>query len=226
VIATKFGWGQGPGDGAAHGSPNVIRSSLDASLRRLRTDRVDIYYYHRPDGITPIGETLGALGDLVREGLVRLAACSNVGVPDLVEAEAATNGGRFSAVQNTFNLLDQEARNSVLPWSRSHGLGFVPSRPLAQGLLTGKYREGEPLPPSSRLQSRPEEATRARLARVEQLEAHAAAHGRTLLELAIGALVAEDGVSSLIAGAMTVEQVRANAEAGANALSADELAGL
>jgi aryl-alcohol dehydrogenase-like predicted oxidoreductase len=93
VIATKFGWGQGPGDGAAHGFPDAIRSSLDASLRRLRTDRVDIYYYHRPDGITPIEETLGALGDLVREGLVRLAACSNVGVPDLVEADAATTRG-------------------------------------------------------------------------------------------------------------------------------------
>ncbi len=226
VIATKFGWGDGPGDETAHGSPSAVRTSLEGSLRRLRTDRIDIYYYHRPDGITPLEDTLGALAELVDEGIIGLAACSNVDVALLSEAQSANAGGRLSAVQNEYNLLDHDAYDSILPWCRLHGIGFIPSRPLAQGLLTGKYRRNEPPPTDSRLQNRPLELTNERLAQVERLDAFAKGHGKTLLEVAIGALVSEAAVSSVIAGAMTADQVRANADAGETGLSAEELATL
>jgi aryl-alcohol dehydrogenase-like predicted oxidoreductase len=215
VIATKFGHDVGLG-GEPRGTRSYLRRALEASLERLRTDRVDLYYYHRPDGVTPIAETLDALWELVHEGRVRAVGCSNLNATQLREAaDFARISGRpqIAALQNRYNLLEREAEEEILPLCRELGIGFVPYFPLASGLLTGKYRPGEPPPAGSRLESRPEARSAERLERVEALEAFAAKRGRTLLELGIGALASQPEVASVIAGATTPEQVRANAGA-------------
>jgi aryl-alcohol dehydrogenase-like predicted oxidoreductase len=209
VLATKFGFaGGGPG---APGSRDFIRRSLDASLERLRTDYVDLYYYHRPDGVTPMAETIGALAELVEEGRVRAIGISNVTVEQLDEAVRA---GSVAAVQNEYSLLDRTVEADVLPRCRELGVGFVPYFPLASGLLTGKYRRGEAPPPGSRLEGRPERLTDEVSDRIEALEERARAYGRPLLGLAIAALASEPGVASVIAGATNPAQVRENAAAG------------
>jgi aryl-alcohol dehydrogenase-like predicted oxidoreductase len=220
VVATKFGWGDGPGDGIAHGAPQAVRASLEASLDRLGTDWIDVYYYHRPDGITPLEETLGALAELVEGGKIRAAGCSN-----LDRAALALTGERpgFSLLQNEFSLINRDARNDALPWCRAHEVGFVPFRPLAQGLLTGKYLGLGAPPAGSRLHDRPHELSAERSRTVEALRDHAHARGWTLLELAIGALVSEPGVASMLVGAMTPEQVEANVAAGKVRLTPTEL---
>ena len=217
VLATKFGFGGG--GSAAPGSREFIRGSLDESLERLRTDYVDLYYYHRPDGVTPMTETIGALTELVEEGRVRAIGISNVTVEQLDEAVRA---GAVAAVQNEYSLLDRTVEAEVLPRCRELGVGFVPYFPLASGLLTGKYRRREPAPPGTRLEGRPERLTDEAFGRIEALEAHARTHGRTLLELAIAALASESGVASVIAGATSPEQVRENAGAADWELGADE----
>jgi aryl-alcohol dehydrogenase-like predicted oxidoreductase len=214
VIATKFGWRRKAG-----GSPDYVRRAIDASLERLRTDYVDLYYYHRPDGVTPIAETVAALTELVEEGKVRHIGVSNV---DASQLEEAARTARVAAVQNEYSLLHREPERDVLPLCRELGIGFVPYFPLASGLLTGKYRKGEPAPPGSRLEGRDDRLTDEVLERVERLERFAAERGHTLLELAISALASEPGVLSVIAGATTPEQVRANAAAAGWELSADE----
>jgi aryl-alcohol dehydrogenase-like predicted oxidoreductase len=209
VLATKFGFaGGGPG---APGSRDFIRGSLDASLERLRTDYVDVYYYHRPDGVTPIAETIGALAELVEEGRVRAIGISNVTVEQLDDAVQA---GSVAAVQNEYSLLDRTVEADVLPRCHELGVGFIPYFPLASGRLTGKYRRGEAPPPGSRLEGRPERLTDEAFVRIEALEERARAYGRPLLELAIAALASEPGVASVIAGATSPEQVRENAAAG------------
>jgi aryl-alcohol dehydrogenase-like predicted oxidoreductase len=209
LLATKFGFaGGGPG---APGSRDFIRRSLDASLERLRTDYVDLYYYHRPDGVTPMAETIGALAELVEEGRVRAIGISNVTVEQLDEAVQA---GSVAAVQNEYSLLDRTVEADVLPRCRELGVGFVPYFPLASGLLTGKYRRGEAPPPGSRLEGRPERLTDEVSDRIEALEERARAYGRPLLGLAIAALASEPGVASVIAGATNPAQVRENAAAG------------
>ena len=154
VLATKFGndMGEGPNGSAAY-----VRKAIRASLERLRTDRVDLYYYHRPDGVTPVDETLGAMQELVGEGHVRAIGCSNFDVALLTEAEelaGADGGPRFEAVQNEYSLLRRAAEKEVLPLARELGVGFVPYFPLASGLLTGKYRRGVPRPTGTRLEGR------------------------------------------------------------------------
>jgi aryl-alcohol dehydrogenase-like predicted oxidoreductase len=213
VIATKFGWGDGPGDGVAHGARDAVRRSVEQSLRRLGRDRIDLLYYHRPDGITPLRETVAAMGELVEEGVVRATGCSNVDVADLEHALAVAPPDRLAAVQNEYSVIRREAAATVIPWCLEHDVGFVPSRPLAQGLLTGKYRRGEPLPPGSRLAGRPTAGIEEALERAERVAAFAAARGRTVLELAIGGLASTPGVASVIAGAMTAAQVAANVDA-------------
>jgi aryl-alcohol dehydrogenase-like predicted oxidoreductase len=217
VLATKFGFGGG--GPAAAGSREFIRRSLAASLERLRTDYVDLYYYHRPDGVTPMAETIGALTELVEEGRVRAVGISNVMVEQLDEAVQA---GAVAAVQNEYSLLDRTVEADVLPRCRELGVGFVPYFPLASGLLTGKYRRGEPAPAGTRLEGRPERLTDAAFDRIESLDERARAHGHTLLELAIAALASEPGVASVIAGATSLEQVRENAAAADWELGAGE----
>ena len=224
VLATKFGHDMGDG---FNGSGEYAGRALRASLERLRMDHVDLFYYHRPDGVTPLAETLGAMQELVAEGLTRAIGCSNFSAEQLAEADelAKANGGpRFVAVQNQYSLLEREAEDDVLPAAQRLNVGFVPYFPLASGLLTGKYRRGEPRPQGTRLEGR--EIDDATFDRLEALEAFTLERGRSLLELAIAALASQPGVPSVIAGATSAEQVRQNAAAADWQLSADELADL
>jgi len=223
VLATKFGWGGERGDG----SPAAVRKAIDGSLARLRTDHVDLYYLHKADPSTPIAETLGALDDLVRAGKVRALGCSNFSAEQLAEADrvAREQGtARFSVLQNHYSLLERGDDADVLPLCRELGVAYVPYFPLASGLLTGKYRRGEPAPEGTRLAGR--EIEDERLAHVEELTAFAEERGRTILELAISALASTPGMGSVIAGATKPDQVRANAAAAGWLLTADELAAL
>jgi aryl-alcohol dehydrogenase-like predicted oxidoreductase len=215
VVATKFGWVQGSG-GPASGSRESIRSAIEGSLRRLGIDSVDLYQYHRPDGITPIEETLGALNELVAEGKVRFIGSSNLSPLQIAEAaEVARERGweRFVSAQNEYSLLEREAERELLPVCEQLGIGFIPYFPLANGLLTGKYRRGEPPPSGSRLAGRVIDAEDESWDRIEALEAFARERGLELLDIAIGGLAAEVAVASVIAGATSPEQVRANAAA-------------
>jgi aryl-alcohol dehydrogenase-like predicted oxidoreductase len=228
VLATKFGWDVGLGGDDLRGSRSYLRRAIDASLERLRTDHVDLYYYHRPDGVTPLAETLEAMHELVDEGKTRAIGCSNLSAAQLREADAfARSAGKpqIAALQNRYSLLERAAEAEILPLCREYGIGFVPYSPLASGLLTGKYRRGEPPPAGSRLENRPEARAHERLERIEALEAFATEHGHTLLELAIGGLASQPGVASVIAGATTPEQVHVNAAASWE-LTAVELAAL
>jgi aryl-alcohol dehydrogenase-like predicted oxidoreductase len=201
VLATKFGMDMGTGD-TARGSREYIRRAVEDSLRRLQTDVIDLYWYHRHDGVTPIAETLDALHELVVAGTVRAIGCSNFDGAMLREAEAAAreNGlTRFTAVQNEYSLIKRtEAERDALPVCRELDIGFVPYFPLASGLLTGKYRPGEAAPAGTRLAERDSVATDAQFALVGALEQYAADHEVTLLDVAIGALLARDGVASVI----------------------------
>ncbi len=222
VLATKFGVTTA---GEPGGSRAYARRALEASLGRLRTDRVDLFYYHEPDGVTPLSETLGALAELADEGKIRAFGVSNLDAAQLREA-AAFGDPRLAALQNEYSLLERGAERELLPLSREHGIGFVPYFPLARGLLSGKFRRGEPPPPGTRLAGRPELLTDAAFDRLEALAAFAGDRGHTLLELAIAALASQPGVASVIAGAMSAEQVRANAAAAEWELGAEELEAL
>jgi aryl-alcohol dehydrogenase-like predicted oxidoreductase len=220
VLATKFGHGDPRG-----GSRSRVLEAIDASLERLRTDHVDLYYYHRPDGVTPLADTLGAMHELVTAGKVRYLGVSNFSAEQLREADVAarTNGSPLVALQNEYNVLRRDAERDTLPLCRELGIGFVPYFPLASGVLSGKYRRGEPDPPGSRLEGRVPRNVFDRIAPLEEL---ARRHGRSLLELAIAALASQRGVASVIAGATSAGQVRANAAAGDWELSEDDLAEL
>ena len=224
VIATKFGSrmeGQGSGASAAY-----VRQACEASLRRLGTDHIDLYQLHRPDPQVPIAETLGALDELVRAGKVREIGCSNFSAEQIREAEAAQAGGaRFVSVQNEYSLLKRDAERDVLPECERAGIMFLPYFPLASGLLTGKYRRGQPAPSGSRLAGggRADQLSDQNLAIVEELIQFAEARGHTILELAVSWLLARPVVASVIAGATKPEQVHANAAAGQWRLTADEL---
>jgi aryl-alcohol dehydrogenase-like predicted oxidoreductase len=231
VLATKFGhqkadMGYGPAAGAKGGRAYIQRAVTE-SLRRLRTDYIDLYQLHTPDPVTPVEETLAALHELVWQGKVRYIGHSNFSGWQLADAaHLAAIGGRtpFISAQNQWSLLERGAEAEVVPAARHFGLGVLPYFPLANGLLTGKVRRGQPIPAGSRLAGRPGYVTDEKLARVEALIAWAQAHGVTVLETAIGALAAQPGCSSVIAGAMTPEQVKANAAASEWIPSAEELA--
>jgi len=234
VIATKFGSDVRGGNGAdfgARGSRRYIRRAVERSLRRLRTDWIDLYQIHRPDPETPIDETLSALDDLVHEGKVLYIGHSNFTAWALADADwvARTRGyERFVSAQNEYSLVKRAAEADVLPACEHYGLGFLPYFPLASGLLTGKSRRGEPVPEGSRYHvwGMGRQLTDERFDLVEKLEAYAAEHGVTVVDVAIGALAAQPAVSSVIAGATTPEQVRANAAAVRWQPSADDLAAL
>ena len=220
VLATKFGWGSDRGVGSAE----YVRKAIDGSLARLHTDHVDLYYLHKPDPVTPIAETLGALDELASSGKVRAIGCSNFSVEQLAEADrvARENGmTRFTVLQNQYSLLERGDDVDVLPLCRELGIAYIPYFPLASGLLTGKYRRGEPAPEGTRLHGR--EIDDAWLARVEGLGRFADERGHALLDLAISALASTPGIGSIIAGATKPEQVRANAAAASWHLDSDDL---
>jgi len=210
VLATKFGhqnadMGYGPAAGAKGGRA-YIRRAVTESLRRLRTDHIDLYQLHTPDPVTPVEETIAALHELVAEGKVRYLGHSNFSGWQLADAAhlAARNGHTpFISAQNHWSLLERQAESEVVPAAGHFGLGVLPYFPLANGLLTGKVRQGQPIPAGTRLAARQGYVTEEKLAKVEALITWARAHGVTLLETAIGALAAQPGCSSVIAGAMS-----------------------
>ncbi len=235
VVATKFG---SPVAGRPAGaSPAYVRRAVEDSLRRLGTDRIDLYQLHRPDPGVPIAETLGVLGELVAEGKVREVGCSNF---DAEQLDGAARGGaargglapaaggiRLASVQNHYSLLHREPEPAVLEACARLEMAFLPFFPLANGLLTGKYRRGEPAPAGTRLGNNPDRAARLmseqNLARVEALSGVAESAGLSLLELAFAWLLRHDVVASVIAGATRPEQVRANVATAEVELSADVL---
>jgi aryl-alcohol dehydrogenase-like predicted oxidoreductase len=233
VLATKFGhqdfdMGYGPAAGAKGGRA-YIRRAVERSLRRLRTDYLDLYQIHTPDPVTPAAETLAALGELVAEGKVRYLGNSNFTgwqIADAAHVARAAGAVPFISAQNHWSLLERGAEAEVVPAARHFGLGVLPYFPLANGLLTGKVRKGQAPPPGSRLAGRPGYLTEFKLDRVEALISWAAEHGLTVLEVAIGALAAQPGCASVIAGATSPEQVKANAAAADWIPSAADLAGL
>jgi aryl-alcohol dehydrogenase-like predicted oxidoreductase len=233
VVATKFGSGLGGGKPGG-GRPGYARQMVEGSLRRLRTDRIDLYQMHQPDASTPIADTLGALGELVGEGKVREIGSSNFTAEQIREAERAIRPGapRFVSVQNELNVLERDDDDlKGLREAEALGLAYLPYFPLASGRLTGKYRRGEPVPDGSRLAGwsehvRAELLSDATFDRIDALTRFADERGHTLLELAFAWLLAQRPVASVIAGATTAEQIRANVGASAWRLGGQELAAL
>jgi aryl-alcohol dehydrogenase-like predicted oxidoreductase len=228
IIASKFGNEmEGQGGGA---QPEYIRKAFDASARRLKTDYIDLYQQHIPDPDVPIAETLGALDDLVKAGKVREIGCSRFSAQQIREAHAASaarpGSARFVSVQNEYSLLHREPEDEVLAECDRQGLAFLPFYPLKSGLLTGKYRKGEPIPPDTRVakfERYRNLLTEENLDKVEALIDFAESRGHTLLELAFSWLLAHSVVASVIAGATSAQQVRGNAAAAGWKLTADDL---
>ncbi|MGA2601768.1 MAG: aldo/keto reductase [Bryobacteraceae bacterium] len=226
TVATKFGMKiEGQGQGAR---PDYVRTAAEASLKRLGTDHIDLYQLHRPDPSTPIEDTLGALKELVDAGKVREIGCSNFDLEQLREAEKAGKkvGVRFVSVQNQYSLFHRDDEKEVLPECERTGLAYLPYFPLANGLLTGKYRQGQPLPQGSRAQDGfgPKVFTEENLAKVEALIRFAESKKHSLLELAFAWLLSRKVVASAIAGAKSQEQVQANAAAAGWHLTPGDLA--
>jgi aryl-alcohol dehydrogenase-like predicted oxidoreductase len=231
VLATKFGGVAMMRKSGEHwGSRDYITKCVEASLQRLRTEWFDLYQMHYHDPTTPIEETLAALDDLVRQGKVRAVGCSNFSGAQIAEAEAKAKEhhlARFVTAQNEWSLLKREGERDAIPACEQHGLGQLPYFPLASGLLTGKYHRGEAFAAGSRLATLKffqGWATDENFTKIEALQAFAKKRGHTLLELAFSWLAAQPCVVSVIAGATTPEQVRANAAAANWQLSAAELA--
>ncbi|PYM01934.1 MAG: aldo/keto reductase [Verrucomicrobia bacterium] len=226
ILATKFGMEMEKGQQGA--SPQYIGEAIEASLRRLRTDRIDLYQLHQPDPKTPVADTLAALDQLVRAGKVREIGCSNFSVAQIREAaDAAKGGAHFVSVQNEFSLFHRESeKNGVLAECEARGMAFLPYFPLASGLLTGKYRKGQKPPEGSRAADAwgPKVFTEKNLAIVESLIKFAETRNHTILELAFAWLLSHKPVASVIAGASKPEQVRANTKAANWQLTSDDFA--
>jgi aryl-alcohol dehydrogenase-like predicted oxidoreductase len=229
VIATKFG---ARVDDERHGaSAAYVARAVEDSLRRLDTDRIDLYQLHVPDSQVPIEETLGALDELVRAGKVREIGASNFTAEMIDEADATSRAhswARFASVQNEYSLLRRLPERGVLDACVQHGLGFLPYFPLASGMLTGKYRRNEPPPEGTRLAGMPTERQQQAFSeknfnRVEALEEWVSARDHTLLELAFSWLLTRPAVASVIAGATKPEQVEANVAAAAWTLTDADL---
>jgi aryl-alcohol dehydrogenase-like predicted oxidoreductase len=231
VIATKFGGPLDDNEQHRGGSARWVREACEESLRRLGTDRIDLYQFHFPDLTVPIDETLTALDELVRVGKVREIGNSNFTGEMIEEADdvsAKVGLARFVSAQNMYNLLNREPEQDILPACERRGLAFLPYFPLASGLLTGKYRRGEPLPEGARLTAYPEDRRKHFMNErtmdiVEKLDAFARARDHTLLDLAMSWLAAKPVIVSVIAGATKPEQVRANVAAVGWKLSDEEL---
>jgi aryl-alcohol dehydrogenase-like predicted oxidoreductase len=224
VLATKFGSDVRPlgndngADWGSRGSRRYVRRAVESSLRRLRTDWIDLYQLHEPDPLTPIAETLSALTDLVREGKVRYLGNSNFAGWQVADAEwtARIHGyERFVSAQNNYSFLQRDIESDLIPALREYDIGLLPYFPLASGLLTGKYKRGHAAPDGSRIHAWAKEAwlTDHVFDVVERLQAFAAERSVTLLQVAIGGLAAEPSVASVIAGATCAEQVSANVRA-------------
>jgi len=226
VLASKFGMKMDEQRQGAH--PGYVRRAIEDSLRRLRTDRIDLYQLHQPDPSVPVADTLGALDELVKAGKVREIGCSNFSPAQLREAEAAVGpgGARFVSVQNEYSLVHREPEQGVLDECERLGIAFIPYFPLASGLLTGKYRRGQPVPQGARLTEDrfADKRSEQNLELVERLVAFCERRGHTLLELAFSWLLTRRTVASVIAGATKPEQVRGNAHAAGWKLSDEELA--
>ncbi|MBZ0286192.1 MAG: aldo/keto reductase [Anaerolineae bacterium] len=226
VIASKFG---NPMEGQGHGAhPDYIRTAVEASLRRLQTDHIDLYQLHVPDPEVPVADTLGALDDLVKAGKVREIGCSNFSAQQVREAQEAVKPGaaRFVSVQNRYSVLHREPEYGVLDECERHGLTFLPYFPLESGLLTGKVHQGR-APEGTRLAETAAAnrfLTEQNVAQAEQLTQFAEKRGHTILELAFGWLLARPVVASVIAGATKPEQVKANAGAAGWTLTDADLA--
>ena len=229
VIATKFGadmQGSNGPDWGARGSRRYIRLAVEASLRRLGTDWIDLYQLHTPDPNTPIEETLSALTDLVTEGKVRYIGSSNLAGWQVVDAAwTAEVAGleAFVSAQNQYSWLDRSIEAELVPALEHTGVSLIPYFPLASGLLTGKYRRGQDAPANTRLASRPNALDEADFDVIEALQAFADERDLTMLQVAIGGLAALPSVTTVIAGATSPDQVRQNAEAGLWVPSADDL---
>lgn len=226
LLATKFGKPMDEGPALPRGSVDYIRWAVEGSLRRLRTDTIDVYQMHEPDPETPIEETIGTLNELVQEGKVRFIGSSNYSAAQIEEADrvARERGvARFVAAQNHYSFVHREIEDDVLPVCERLGIGMLPFFPLASGLLTGKYTRGERAT-EGRLAGR--EITAEQFDRVDALHRFADDRGVSLLEVAIGGLLAMPAVSSVIAGATKPEQVRANVAAGRWEPSAEDVAAL
>ncbi len=231
VLATKFGMPMDDAGRLRGASRGYIMGAVEASLTRLRTDRIDLYQLHRPDAKTPIEETLRALDDLVRQGKVRFIGCSNLSAQEVVAAqETARAHGLtpFISCQDEYSLLEREIERELLPVIAARGLGLLPYFPLASGLLTGKYVRGAPPPRGTRLARNSAHAadylTERNWRVVEALSDFASRRGHSLIELAFGWLLSHPEVSSVIAGATSPAQVEANVAAAGWQLSNDELA--
>lgn len=228
VLATKFGMSMG--DGKAGASRNYVTEACEASLKRLKTDVIDLYQLHRPDPNTPISETLDALDALLKAGKVRHVGCSNMPAAEVDAAQATSEKDRLAAfvtAQDEYSLLNRRVERELVPALKRHGMDLLPYFPLASGLLTGKYKRGQDAPGNTRFgrvknlgdRYMTEENWRI----VDQLTAFATARGRTLLELAFSWLASHSEVSSVIAGATRPEQIEQNVKAVGWKLSADDL---
>jgi aryl-alcohol dehydrogenase-like predicted oxidoreductase len=232
VIATKFSGPMGEGPLWGGGSRRYVLEAVDASLRRLGTDYIDLYQVHFPDVKTPIEETMRALDDVVRAGKVRYIGCSNFTAWQVVESAWIARSQRlteFVSAQNQYNLLDRRIERELVPACQKYGLGVLPYFPLASGFLTGKYRPGAPPPEGTRLAAMGPAAARTlneqNFAVLERLESFAQQRGKTMLQLALGWLASQPHVASVIAGATAPEQVEQNVAAISEwRLTADEMA--
>jgi len=230
VLSTKFARPMDSTGRLQGASRGYIMTAVEASLRRLQTDYIDIYWQHISDKLTPIEETLRALDDLVRQGKVRYTGCSTLSAWQVVEAQwTSTHLGleHFVACQERYSLLEREVERDIAPMIEAYGLGLIPFSPLANGLLTGKYRRNTTLPFGTRLTVTPRLADRYLTERnwaiVESLADFCAARGHTLLELALSWLARRPAVASIIAGATIPDQLDANIRAAGWALSADDM---
>jgi len=227
IIATKFGM-RVDADRPGGARPDYIRQSVEGSLKRLGTDRIDLYQIHTPDPKVPLADTLAALDSLVKAGKVREIGCSNFPALLLREADTAVKAGaaRFVSIQNQYSLLHREPEAEVLPACDKLGLAFLPYFPLANGLLTGKYQKGTPPPKGTRMAMSWAAAglTDRNFTIVDALRGIAERNGRTLLELAFSWLLRLPTVASVIAGATTADQIRANSNAAGWEVSKEDLA--
>ena len=229
-IATKFGGPMGDGPNDRGGSRHYVHKAVDASLRRLQTDYIDLYQMHFPDATTPIEETLRALDDIVRAGKVRYIGCSNFTGWQLCEAlwtSKTSNLSSFVTVQPRYNLMDRQIEGELVPCCQAYGIGVIPYSPLAGGFLTGKYRKGEE-PPDGRLSQQMSASSGlfkdANWDKLAKLDHFATERGHTVLELAIAWLLSRPWLSTVIAGARRTEQVTSNVTAAGWKLTPEEVA--
>jgi aryl-alcohol dehydrogenase-like predicted oxidoreductase len=231
VLATKFGMAMDDDAGKARGSRDYIMGAVEASLKRLRTDWIDLYQYHTPDPTTPLEETLRALDDLVKHGKVRAIGCSNLPATGIAEAAAiaSRNGlASFATAQDEYSLVVRGAEKELMPAIAASGMSLLPYFPLASGLLTGKYKQGADIPAGTRYARGTRFSDRYMTEEnwkiVERLDAFCAARGRSLLELAFSWLLSHDRLASVIAGATRPEQIEANVKAASWELTPEEIA--